>query len=312
MKFNYPVKYAAMPIIEQCSVVGYIVSKCYLLKDSIRYKEDGISVKEFEVVFPYRIKNYNIWERVEPRYSIIGFCENSSITDFVSDSYEEASRKVLLENKNLFVNFCEYLSGEDQEEAIRKAKDNFFEKMAIYKMLEQQISMHTEDIEPKEVKKISRVERFENSGVRILPFTIYQALELFNYDSFVVYTVSPEQYNKLKTLDKIKSLSDIESIIGYTKGLLIHKFHNSVINSENTEIKWFYYGNDGRRLQNVLGYSEDVSQVDKVRLEKILKDEKTMVLYTTETIADLFESYQRHEDIDLMKVQGPILKRDLW
>ena len=71
MKYNYPVKYAAMPIIEQVGwsqglnelernydVICYIVSKCYLLSDKTKYKENGKKEKEYEVVFPYQKGEY--------------------------------------------------------------------------------------------------------------------------------------------------------------------------------------------------------------------------------------------------------------
>ena len=70
MKYNYPVKYAAMPIIEQVGwshglnelernydVVCYIVSKCYLLSDKTKYKENGKNEKEYEVVIHIKKDN---------------------------------------------------------------------------------------------------------------------------------------------------------------------------------------------------------------------------------------------------------------
>lgn len=104
MKINYPVKYTAMPIIEQVGwnnglnelernydVVCYIVSKCYLLSDLTRYKEDGQSVREYEVVFPYQLGDYNNWKRTIPLFNLYsGNSINSNRVNFVFDSYEEA------------------------------------------------------------------------------------------------------------------------------------------------------------------------------------------------------------------------------
>ncbi len=48
-----------MPMIEQ-DVVCYIVSKCYLISDKAKCKENGEGEKEYEAVFPYQKNNTTI------------------------------------------------------------------------------------------------------------------------------------------------------------------------------------------------------------------------------------------------------------
>lgn len=117
MKCNYPVKYVAMPIIEQIGwchglnelernydVVCYIVSKCYLLSDKIKYKENGKSLKEYEVVFPYQKRQYYSWERVIPEFNLINYaCTNSNLVDKVFDNYEEALEFATQKIKNCVI-----------------------------------------------------------------------------------------------------------------------------------------------------------------------------------------------------------------
>ena len=63
MKNNYPIKYTIMPILEckncqydydeqlkiEYQTICYIVSKCYLISEKIRYKENGLQSQEYEV-----------------------------------------------------------------------------------------------------------------------------------------------------------------------------------------------------------------------------------------------------------------------
>ena len=104
MKISYPIKYAVMPIIEQVAwshglnelereydVVCYIVSKCYLWKDLTKYMENGKSIKEYEVVFPYQANGNGKLTRTIPEFNLFSYaCTNSNKTDGVFDRYEEA------------------------------------------------------------------------------------------------------------------------------------------------------------------------------------------------------------------------------
>lgn len=114
MKYNYPVKYAAIPIIEQVGwshgmnelerkydVACYIVSKCYLINDITKYKENGKSEKEYEVVFPYQKEQYYHWQRAEPSFNYNHACTNSNFVEKVFDNYEDALDFAIQKNKEL-------------------------------------------------------------------------------------------------------------------------------------------------------------------------------------------------------------------
>ena len=160
MKINYPIKYAAMPIIEQVGwshglhelereydVVCYIVSKCHLISDLTKYTEDGRSVKQYEVVFPYQPGEFSRWQRVTPSYNLIhGYCTNGNKVDKIFDTYEEALSFVTAKNEELCKKSYIYLPySENYAEKIQAKKDEFATKLDEYKLLEQQILLHTND-----------------------------------------------------------------------------------------------------------------------------------------------------------------------
>lgn len=318
MKINYPVKYTAMPIIEQVGwnnglnelernydVVCYIVSKCYLLSDLTRYKEDGQSVREYEVVFPYQLGNYNNWERTIPLFNLYsGNNINSNRVNFVFDSYEEALKYATKKNEELCKKTWVYLScSKDVAEKIQEKKDAFDDRLSQYKMLEQQILLHTNDLDVGKRKELNKVIKFiENSG-EVLSCNLYEVIRFFDDIKFVVYTVTQEQYNELTKLTGQENIGDIESIIGPAQGLLVHESNDSLIRIVNPNAEGVYYIDEDQLLH----HSDKIKRVTQDEFENV--DEDTYVLYTTETVEDLMNSYKRNKGIDLSKVQGPVLRK---
>ena len=74
--------------------------RCYLTK----YKKDGSTILEHEVVFPYRLSDFSKWKRVFPEYNLYGQCTNSIKVDKMFDSYEDALKYVLDKNEKLCEN----------------------------------------------------------------------------------------------------------------------------------------------------------------------------------------------------------------
>jgi hypothetical protein len=320
MKINYPVKYAAMPIIEQVGfshgvnelkrkydIVCYIVSKCYLLNNSTKYKEDGHGYKEYEVVFPYQIGEFKNWNRTIPNFNLInGICINSNIVDFVSNSYEEVLQYTEIKNEELCRKSCITLPyTNDIAKKFQEKKDEFYNRLSKYKMLEQQILLNTDDLEIEKRKDLNRVLRFKNNKLNILSCNLYEVIQLYDDTKFVVYTLTQEQYDKLLKLTSELEISNIESIIGNTEGLLVHKSNDSIMRIVNPNIDGVYYIDEDKQLH----YSDKFNKVTKDEFENI--DEDTHIFYTTENTFDLMNSYKRYEEIDLSKVQGPVLKKKI-
>ena len=212
MKYNYPVKYAAMPIIEQVGwsqglnelernydVICYIVSKCYLLSDKTKYKENGKKEKEYEVVFPYQKGEYHSWNRVIPSFNVFNHtCMNSNVIEKVFDNYEEA---------------LEVATQKDLADKISKKREEFNDRLSRYKMLEQQILINTSDLEQSNIKELNKLIINNKDEMKILSSSLYEYLKCSSYSKFIVYSISPEQYDKLKVLINNQDISDILKVI---------------------------------------------------------------------------------------------------
>ena len=317
MKINYPIKYAAMPIIEQVGwshglhelereydVVCYIVSKCHLISDLTKYTEDGRSVKQYEVVFPYQPGEFSRWQRVIPSYNLIhGYCTNGNKVEEVFDTYESALSFVSKKNEELCKKSYIYLPySENYAEKIQAKKDEFAIKLDEYKLLEQQILLYTQDMEIGKNKQLSNVIRISNDSGRVLSANIYEILNLFDSEKFVVYSVSQEQYDSLVKLINKEKIEDIKSLIGPHQGLLLHKEKDDCIKLAIEEGCGAYYLKDNR-------INHDIN-LDKVNIKSFENlDGDTIIFYTTETIDDLLKSYKKYSEIDLNEVKGPVLKK---
>jgi len=317
MKVNYPIKYSIMPIIEQVGwyhglneleskydIVCYIVSKCYLISDLTKYMEDGRSDKQYEVVFPYQPGEFSRWQRVTPSYNLIHeYCTNGNKVDTIFDSYEDALNFVTAKNEELCKKSYIYLPySENYAVKIQAKKDEFNEKLAEYKLLEEQISLYTKDMEIGANKELTNVIKIENNNGRILSCNIYEILNLFDNEKFVVYSISKEQYNQLTILIGEEKVDEIKSIIGTEQGLVIHKTKEDFIKLAIEEGCGAYYIQNDR-----INYDINLDKVTIKTFENI--DEDTLIFYTTETIEDLLGSYKKHSEIDLRKAQGTVLKK---
>lgn len=316
MKINYPVKYAAMPIYEQVGwcpgfnelereygTVCYIVSKCYLVKDSIRYRENGQSIMEYEVVFPYQHRE-NRWERKTPSFNIYSHeCTNSDIVEKVFDTYEEALEDATTKNDDLLKKIWGVIPyTKDFMQVIAKKSDEFDYKLARYKMLEQQILYHTSDIDQSNVKELGRLISIRDNRVDVSPFNLYDFFNFSSSDKFIVYSISNEQYDKLRELSGEDSISNVTTIIGPATAILYHESKESIIRLINLN-------KDGASYIDEYGILDCSNQMKEVTQEELNnEDEATYHLYTTETVEDVLTSYRKHEDIHLSEIQGPLKK----
>lgn len=49
----------------------------------MHYKENGRISMQYEIVFPYQLKDYSRYERAIPTYNIYGSCSNSNKVDAI-------------------------------------------------------------------------------------------------------------------------------------------------------------------------------------------------------------------------------------
>lgn len=315
MKYNYPVKYAAMPIKEQVGwsprlhelernydVVCYIVSKCYLLSDKTKYKEDGKKEKVHEVVFPYQKEQYYSWKRVTPSN-----CTNSNFVEKVFDSYEEALELATQKNKELCDKTWVYLPyTKDLNNQISKKIEEFNDRLSRYKMLEQQILVNTANLEQSNVKELNKLIINNKGEIKVLSDNLYEYLKRSSYLKFIVYSISPEQYDKLVTLINNQDISDISKVIQNASPILYHdceaKEKNIMVIDQNGNV--LYCISEWETLK-----SNNEQKIPSVELNAI--DDATDHLFTTETFEDILLSFSEHKYIDLNEIQGPVLKKTL-
>lgn len=121
---NFPIKYALQPIRDQLGwekrsfglepeyeFIFYVISKCYLVGESIKYYGDGSKKQYYEVVYPYKdesiaLLNKNV-ERNYPEFNYKNTCYNQDYTYKIYDSYHDALNDRIVTNKK---QVAEYLA----------------------------------------------------------------------------------------------------------------------------------------------------------------------------------------------------------
>lgn len=313
MKFNYPIKYAAMPVIEQVGlnhgmhdlernydVVCYIVSKCYLLSDKTKYKENGKTDKEYEVVFPYQEVEYN-WQRVTPKFGGFNFhCINSNFVEKVFENYNEALNFVNEKNQELCDKTLRYLPCSKDIKA--KKVEEFNNKLSMYKLLEQQILINTSDLEQSNIKELNNLIIRKNGKNKILLNNLYEYLNFSLSSNFIVYSISLEEYNNV--LAVIKYYQDDSLQLTNSNPILYHEKDNNRIMVVNNDGSILYYIDKTGLLPNNNSQKLSVSELN-------INNDKIEYLFTTETLEDIILSFSKHEYINLDKPQDPVLKKTL-
>ena len=74
--------------------------------------------------------------------------------------------------------------------------------------------------------------------MKILSSSLYEYLKCSSYSKFIVYSISPEQYDKLKVLINNQDISDILKVIENANPILYHeaKEKNIMVMDQNGNI----------------------------------------------------------------------------
>ena len=160
MKNNYPIKYAVIPMIEQVGwshglnelerkygTVCYIVSKCYLVEETKKYKADGTVRVKYHVVCPYEYDKFYKWNRVEPTFNIMdGHCINDIVVDEVYDSFEKARISKDEKNQEIFQKQFTSLPVEVCKKRFKEIESEFNNTLAYFNQLETMIENNVQDL----------------------------------------------------------------------------------------------------------------------------------------------------------------------
>lgn len=172
-------------------------------------------------------------------------------------------------------------------------------------MLEQQILVNTSDLEQSNVKELGKLIRSDKGKIKLLSCNLYEYLKFSSISKFIVYSVSPEQYDKLTLLIDKSDVCDATKVIENDSPILCNQIKEQNVTVINQNGNVLYHISECGNLKN-----NDEQKILSVELNSI--DDDMECLYTTETLEDILLSFKGHESIDLNKVQGPILKKTLF
>lgn len=288
MKNNYPIKYALLPIEEQngytlmgdrkYEIVCYIVSKCYLVNEIKEYKQDGRVINKYEVVFAYDYDSYQGYKREEPSFNLVNYsCINSIYVDEIFDNFEDALKVKEEKNKKILLDSLMYLGQKkEKDEQIRK---EFKSKTTYYNSLEKTIELKTDDLKVNNSVKRQATIIIKKGEIKETAFSLYETINDHSCESYIVYSILPEEYMRLKELSKSNKTNENFNYMP----LLIRNKKSKIIKiiSPNKEEK----------------YLEDdciKSSIDEVFQ---MPTEYEKIIYTIENYYDIIDSYKGN-DID--------------
>ena len=129
--------------------------------------------------------------------------------------------------------------------------------------------------------------------------SIYNILNFFNYNKYVVYSISQEEYENLINLVN-EGMDNINDLVRDAKCIMYHNKNDDFIRLAINEENGYYY------IQNDK-ISYDI-KLDRVINDDFNIDSDTFIFYTTETMEDILSSYKKYSDINLMQIDGPVLR----
>lgn len=305
MKYNYPIRYAAMPIIDRVGwihganelerdydIVGYVASKCYLLGIRTIYFKDGSQKKEFEVVFPYKKESYrnnNQWERIAPEYNYYNQATNSIIVSDIFYDFEKVKDKCDELNKNIFEKYiCSVTYSEHQE------------KMNVFYLLENKIEQLTSDMIINNQIKQQSIIIMGQAKDKILSMTLYDFIDLYRSIPFYVCNVTEEEYENMKI--QINNNGVLNERNARNTNCGYNKFNYLLANDTKNNTLFLSNYNASEKIgsyfinqKNELNYDNQMYQFSKLPIQgNYIQGIK---VYTTESYEDVINEYRAYENI---------------
>ena len=296
MKNNYPIKYAAMPIIEQTGwvpglnelereywIVCYIVSKCYVVGREEKYNMYGNTLCEYKVVFSYGKDNqYGDLSRVEPEFCLMnGRCNNSTNVDKVFDSFEEAKEETEKKNKEILSKELSYIRVDDNfHQNVSLVREKHEEVVSYYQEIENMIEENSADLVVNDKVKEQSVIFERNNSWKKIEYSLYDMIRLYSDEDFIAYNVSLDDFKKIEEQLKNGEQIDTENI--KKNCLLISSSWDKkvkVINCDSIDRSCFYIEEGSLYYDDKLDFSMDFI------------NDNTTIVYTVETYDDVINSY---------------------
>ena len=108
MQFDYPIKYAVEPIFPYASgngsILGYIVTKCYIVEKTTRFLPDGSYKERYTIVYPFKgLQTFKFMkDKRRPEVDTYGNYRNVDYTNKIYETYLEAKEVCKELNTKLF------------------------------------------------------------------------------------------------------------------------------------------------------------------------------------------------------------------
>lgn len=174
-ELNYPIKYAIQELKinkgydsnYEDITFGFIISKCYVVNQNIKYHQDGSQTLTYNVVFPYKDIQTFTYEvltleypfneiKSTPHYSLWNNCLNDTIVSEIFDTFEEATIYKQQQNNNFKRKIFKQLSKISEYDKLLKT---FEENQTICNKYEEIILKNSNDMiitkEDIHIKKLS-------------------------------------------------------------------------------------------------------------------------------------------------------------
>ena len=300
MKNNYPIRYAVMPIYEfsgyqhglnelepTYDISLYIVSKCYLIEESIEYKENGEKKNIYKVVYPYeegRNSNSGSLVRCEPHFNFYNQSTNCVTVDKIFDDFDSCLAETERLNKQLLTDKISNLPyNEDFSTNVNLLRGQFDEKLNKYRNLERKIENGTSDLIVNDsCKKQNIIISFSDKDV-LSSMSLYWFIKRYNSDNYCVYNVSNDEFEMLSKMTD----EDIDIAFPTSRVLLLNDKENGITritDCDNDKTNGSFY------LKNNYMYYD--KEMIPFHLDKNINiDESFIRVYTTENYEDIIKSY---------------------
>ena len=300
MKNNYPIRYAVMPIYEfsgyqhglnelepTYDVSLYIVSKCYLIEESIEYKENGEKKNIYKVVYPYeegRNSNSGSLVRCEPQFNLYNQSINSVIVDKIFDSFDSCLAETERLNEQLLIDMiCNLPYNEDFSTNVNLLRGQFNEKLKEYRKLEEKIENGTSDLIVNDSYKYQNIIISFGDKDVLSSMSLYWFIKKYYRNNYCVYNVSNDEFEKLsKMIDEDKDIDFLTSRV-----LLLNdkeKEITRITDCDNDKTNGSYY-----LKNNHMFYDKDMIPFHLD--DSFDKDRECIKVYTLENYEDIIKSY---------------------
>ncbi len=300
MKNNYPIRYVALPLSTDGvwksdseavhGIICYLVIKCYVVGEEVKYFREGNSITKYKVVPTYETVFPQLFEMKDPKYKDADYYENIEYTKFlytekIFEKLEDAEEYRDKRNKEI----ADIVVSKAPEWA--NLKEKFEKTLKKYKALEADFEKNTKYLPTDESKRrMQRLYGVDNeNGLVEEAMSVYSLLDEGAYDdeAYAVYTITPEE---AETLDKILENDDKSDAFVPKKA---KKFMHTLLMTHSTDDCVVLKSPEGESQIVTMGEVPYIRYVPSSLLKSYEDDGfgYRELFFTTETYDDIVESY---------------------